>query len=293
MSGFSRPSFLLGSGAAALLAACGGDDDGAGPTTSAVDGDAPVLGAAFDRSALLVTGTVQRAPFLLFDAAGGLVPADQAPAELTFELVAESGPAPAAVTVARHGDDIERPYWPVTTTFESTGVHVARVDLDGTPLEFAVNVSEPDAIAVPQVGAALPSVPTPTTADALGAATICTQEPPCPLHAVSLDAALAEGRRVALLVSTPAFCQVAVCGPVLDLLVAAAPDHPDIAMIHLDVYPGGEAAAESLSPVVRDTLGLAYEPVLFVADASGTITSRLDNIYDGAELAEALGGVGA
>jgi hypothetical protein len=139
----------------------------------------------------------------------------------------------------------------------------------------------------------MPSAGTPTTANPLGVGTICTQDPPCPLHEVSLDAALAEGRPVALLVSTPAFCQVAICGPVLDLLVAAAPDHPDVALIHLEVYPGGQPDAESLSPVVSDTLGLAYEPALFVADATGTITSRLDNIYDGDELTEALGGASA
>jgi hypothetical protein len=59
-------------------------------------------------------------------------------------------------------------------------------------------------------------------------------------------------------------------------------------VIHLEVYPNGEPAAETLSPVVSEVLGLSYEPVLFVADAAGNVTSRLDNIYDGAELDAAL-----
>ena len=42
-----------------------------------------------------------------------------------------------------------------------------------------------------------------------------------------------------------------------------------------------------MSPLVTETFGLNYEPVLFVTTA-GTVTARLDNIYDGAELAEAL-----
>jgi hypothetical protein len=248
-----------------------------------------VLGAAFDVNNLLVVGVPQRAPVLLFERSGGLVPAEDAPDELTFEIEAESGAAPGSVTVARHGDDVGRPYWPITTTFEATGLHVVRSTVDGAPVELTLNVNPTDAVAVPQVGAPLPSAPTPTTADPLGAVTVCTQDPPCPLHEVSLDAALAAGQPVALLVSTPAFCQVAICGPVLDLLVAAAPDHPDIASIHLEVYPGGDASAESLSTVVSQTLGMSYEPALFVADAGGLLTSRLDNIYDGAELDAALG----
>jgi hypothetical protein len=55
------------------------------------------------------------------------------------------------------------------------------------------------------------------------------------------------------------------------------------------VYPNGTPTdADSLSPIVTDTLHLQYEPVLFVADATGTITARLDNIYDSAELDAAL-----
>ena len=297
MPGFSRRSFLLGTGAAALLAACGDDDGGsaatttAAPATSAATGSAPVLGVAFDRNNLLVAGVPQRAPFLLFDPSGGLLAIEDAPAELTIELTSEAGGPATSVAVSRHGDDIERAYWPLTTTFETTGIHVARTEVDGVPLEFTVNVSEAGAIAVPQVGAAMPSAATPTTADPLGVATMCTQDPPCPLHETSLDAALAAGRPVAVLASTPAFCQVAICGPVLDLLVAAAPAHPNVASIHLEVYPGGQPDAASLSPVVTETLGLQYEPALFVVDGGGTITARLDNIYDGAELEAALAAV--
>ena len=57
---------------------------------------------------------------------------------------------------------------------------------------------------------------------------ICTAEPRCPLHTTSLDAAVAAGGPVALLVSTPKFCQVAICGPVLDVLLTRVERHPGI-----------------------------------------------------------------
>ncbi len=290
----SRRTFLAGSGAAALLAACGGgDDDGAGPTTAppttgtattggAGEGDI-VLGATFDRNALLVAGIEQRAPFVLFERTGGLLPFDQAPPELVFDV------GGTEVTVTRHGQDVARAYYPLVTTFPEPATVPIRTRVEGLDLEYPVIVSDPGAILVPQVGQPLPPASTPTVADPLGVQTICTAEPACPWHDVSLDAALAEGRPVALLVSTPAYCQVAICGPVLDVLTSAAPSSPGVAVIHLEVYPNGEPTdATALSPLVTDPLHLTYEPVLFVADAAGLVTARLDNIYDGTELDAAL-----
>jgi hypothetical protein len=299
MPGLSRRTFLLGSAAASVVAACGGDDGEATPTTVAGTGSTSttaassvVLGATFDRNGLLVRGIPQRAPFVLFEPTGGLLPLDRAPAELTFEIESPGGSSLPSVAVARHGDDVDRAYYPLITTFEEAGLHAVRAEVDGQPVEYQVNVNDPAAVGVPQVGQPLPPVATPTTADPLGVAVLCTAEPPCPLHEVSLDTAIADGRPVALLVSTPAYCQVAICGPVLDVLVAAAPAHPDLAIIHLEVYPNGAPPAAPPTPVLADPLGLNFEPVLFVAGADGVLTARLDNIYDGAELGAALGSPG-
>lgn len=295
MLGLTRRSFLLGSGAAAALAACGGDDGGgdATPTTarqatSTTAAAGVVLGVTFDRNGLLVAGIEQRAPFLLFRPDGGLVPIDEAPEELTIEFTAESGSAPAPLAVARHGADVDRAYYPAVATFTATGLHTARITVGDDVLDYPFNVNDPADVAVPQVGEPLPAATTPTNADPLGVETICTADPPCPFHEVSLDAALTEGRPVALLVSTPAYCQVGICGPVLDLLIGAAPAHPDPAFIHLEVYPNGAPPAAPPSPLLAEPLGLSYEPVLFVADTAGALTARLDNIYDSVELDAAL-----
>jgi hypothetical protein len=294
----SRRGFLLGSGAAALLAACGDEDsptitpDATTTTTGGTGGDPGgiVLGEAFDRNGMLVAAIAQRAPFLLFEASGGLVPVEAAPAEIAFTAAVAGGETLAPVTVARGGDGIERPYYPLTVTFPSAGQWSVFADLgDGQILESVVQVN--DDVAVAQVGEPLPVAATPTTADPGGVTTLCTNDPPCPFHEISLDTARAEGRPVVVLVSTPAYCQVGICGPVLDLLIAEAPNHPDLTVVHIEVYPNG-APPEPPTPIVTDTLGLQYEPALFVADTAGTVTSRLDNIFDGPELAAALGTVG-
>lgn len=63
------------------------------------------------------------------------------------------------------------------------------------------------------------AVPTPTIADARGTNPICTRQPQCPFHNVSLDAALKERRPLVVLFATPARCQTDTCGPVLDVLL--------------------------------------------------------------------------
>ena len=90
---------------------------------------------------------------------------------------------------------------------------------------------------------------------------------------------------IVLLVSTPAFCQVAICGPVLDLLVErqAALEEQGLAVIHAEVYT--DDTAKATAPTV-DALGLTYEPALFLAAPDGTVTDRLDAIFDATELDE-------
>jgi hypothetical protein len=298
----SRRGFLLGSTAAAVLVACGDDGDDVdtggsagtdGGTGTTAGGDpALVLGEAFDRNGLLVAGIAQRAPFLLFEESGGLVAIADAPDEITFTASPESGD-PITGVAARRGDDVDRAYYPFVATFPAPGIWSIEAELgDGRILRSEVNVNAD--VAVAQVGEPLPAAPSPTTADPLGVTNLCTQDPPCPFHEVSLADAVTQGRPVAVLVSTPEYCQVGICGPVLQVLTDAAASRPDLTVIHVEVYTEGSPGDTGpASPLVVDTFQLAYEPVLFVADATGTVTARLDNIYDGPELAEALATAGA
>ena len=299
MSGLDRRRFLLGAGAV-LLAACsdGGDDEPAAgttsttpsPTTGAEGPEAIVLGTAFNRNTFLQAGIAQRATFVLFESSGGFVRVADAPAELTFEARSATDGSQAETTVARHGDDLDRPYYPASLTLPTAGVwEIATTLPDGTTLarEVQVNATVP----FPQLGDALPAVATPTTAADLGVGTICTRSPACPFHEVSLADALAAGRPTAVLVSTPAYCQVAICGPVLDLLIATDPG--ELAVVHIEAFPNGSGTDPgAASPILTDDFRLDFEPVLYAAGADGIITARLDSIYDATELAAALSSTG-
>ena len=146
-------------------------------------------------------------------------------------------------------------------------------------------MSDPADVAIPRVGAPLPPFDTPTVDDGRGVNPICTRDPACPLHDITLTQALREGKPVAYLIGTPAYCQTAVCGPVLDLLLKEQPNRPGMVMLHAEVYT--DDTIETVAPAVT-AYHLNFEPALFVADARGTIVARLDSIYDTKELTAAL-----
>lgn len=298
-SGVSRRTVLRGAAALGIVGAAGGlglaacgDDDGGGDTASDPT-DAPVtdlsLIAMLDAASSLAGGEAARVPLGLADVDGALV--SDGPATLAFSVQDEAGDEVAAVEAPRRDEGLTQAFYPVIFTPPAAGVFRLVTEVDGSSVEAVIQVSEVDDIAIPRVGEPLPAVATPTVTEARGVDPICTQEPACPLHEVDLAEALGAGP-VAVLVSTPAFCQTAICGPVLDLFVAAAEAHPDITFVHVEVYASATEVEEQglqapLAPAV-DEWGLPFEPCLFLVDGDGTLAERLDVIYDATELDDGL-----
>lgn len=292
----SRRSVLAGSAALAFLAACSSGKSNVSTGTSQLslepDGDSRVLIANFAYGGnYLISGAAQRMTFLI--GVGG-APTTDAPAELTFQLSLDGNDVGDPIVVAAHTDGVPVPYFPLRATFDTAGLWTASSEIDGAPATQTFQVSEPDQVALVQPGAAMRPAETPTVDDHRGVEPICTDSPECPLHTQTLTAALSTGKPVALLVGTPAYCQTGLCGPVLTLLVEEAPNHPDMQFVHAEVYTDaaavGDVSQATLAPII-DTYGLTFEPSLFVADSTGTIRTRLDNVYDRAELRDALASV--
>ncbi len=283
----SRRGLLLAGAGGLVAAACGQNGStGAGGTTTTTAASltlAPVF------SPQQPAAVEVRLPLALADAQGVLV--DDVPDRLSVRI----GPAPDGalgqpVVVERHDQGIPRAYFPLITTFAAPGNWRIAAEADGSPAEMVVAAMDRSQVpAVPVVGQPLISLPTPTVTDARGVEPICTATPPCPLHATSLDAAIggaAGNKAIALLVATPGLCQTAICGPVLDLLVARQPEFAEtVTMIHAEVYTD-DTAQETTETV--NAYGLAWEPSLFLALSDGTITNRLDYTYDERELDQGL-----
>jgi hypothetical protein len=159
---------------------------------------------------------------------------------------------------------------------EPVPTSVVAVTADGRAGSATIPVATAGSSALPAPGDAAPVVATPTEAAPLGAETICTQDPPCGMHGVSLDDALAEGRPVVLQFATPAYCQTAVCGPSVAVLdeVRQGGDWGDAVFIHCEIY--ADAGQTLLEPVTESGWGLPSEPWLYTIDASGEIVARSD-----------------
>lgn len=138
----------------------------------------------------------------------------------------------------------------------------------------ALKVVTPEESQVAAPGDQAVSVETPTPAADLGYEKLCTQDPPCGMHEISLADALAQGRPTVLLFATPAYCQTAVCGPAVGTVdeVRTGGDWGDTAWIHVEIYSD---AGQTLGEPVQ-SWELPTEPWLFTVGGDGVIADRLD-----------------
>ena len=219
---------------------------------------------------------------------GEVARGDEAP-ESVDVVVTHNGATLTSLTVPRHDEGIPTPYYPVVFTPPEPGDYEVKASFAEKATPF--KVAAPGDLTLLQVGQPMRPVVTPTSADARGVTPICTRSEPCPFHAVTLTDALAAAKPVALIVSTPGYCQTAICGPVLDLLVEAAGSIAGIDVIHNEVYANPDAVASldqaTPAPLV-EAYSMVFEPCLFVVDADGTLVRRLDTIYDRTELRAAI-----
>lgn len=289
--GISRRTVLAGGAALAFLTACSGGDDGdsadATPDDSTPGPDelTGTLLVLLPAQGVLITDGEQRVPVAVADAEG--VPVREGLEPRDFQIRTDTG-EPTVVTVEPHSDGVPTPYYPIRFTPAGAGIHEITVVDD--PGLNAVTLDIGDSTLIPIPGQALPVEHTPTPANARGVDPICTRDPACALHDVDLADALGAGP-VALVIATPEFCQTAICGPVLDLVIEALPDYPTITAIHAEVYAdplsGDDPRAGGLAPIT-DAFALSFEPTLYLMDATGTVVTRLDSVYDRVELREAL-----
>ncbi len=117
--------------------------------------------------------------------------------------------------------------------------------------------------------------------------------PDAALHSTSIAAALAAGKPLVVVVSTPVYCVSRFCGPITDSVAKLAERFGDrVAFVHLEVWKDFEkkvvnpAAAEWISP--RNGVGDTQEPWVFLIGADGIVKQRFDNVVGDAALEAAV-----
>ncbi len=301
---------IVGAGLAVFGPGCtsSADDGPAGAGSSAQSGRLELV-RLFSTDGVTAAGIEQRLPFGLLDN-GSVAVAETAivTARIMFgdrlvnevqvpsRLVAHDHPTDSPAEGHQHSD-IAR-YFPLRTTLPEPGIYDIIVMIGDEEVSVPVQAFDPADISVILPGAAFPALDTPTIAAPGAVEQICTKfDGPCAFHTRTVADVLAAAEPMAFLIASPAYCATAYCGPVLDVLIEAAPNFPSVVPVHLEVYENtnevnGNIADPDIRPMKEFAqLGLEFEPALFLVDRSGTLVERIDNIFDRSELEVALAAI--
>jgi hypothetical protein len=164
-------------------------------------------------------------------------------------------------------------------------------DADGnfSATNFQQGLRVADQKGIPAVGEPAPPVHTPTLDDVSDVSEIDTRVPPSTMHTDDLADVLGK-KPVVLLFATPALCQSRVCGPVVDVAEQVKAEYgDDVSFIHMEIYEDNQFDPKNpqLRPQVQ-AYGLFTEPWLFVIDADGNISTRIEGAFSVSELEDAL-----
>ncbi len=289
----SRRSLLRATGTtslAAVLAACAGSGDGTTEDPTQADDTATPSSEDISDQAIaavglgvpatltpivatfeVLTGPTGRIPF-------GVLGEDQQPLldrDVQLWVVRDGEVVTGPVTPLFYGEGLgQRGIYVADVELEEAGLFDAVVQVDGEAAGVAAfSARTPEQSTTYPPGTAFPVVATPTEEDPGALEDLCTREPQCSMHAVSLDEVLGTGP-VVLSVATPRFCQTAVCGPVIDVLedVRAELGRDDVTFVHAEVY---NDAGVTPTQVVNE-LQLPSEPWTWVIGADGVVVDRFD-----------------
>lgn len=296
----SRRQLLRGLGAlgaTGLLVACGGNgQNGGGDNGSQAGGTAdpssqpqdpreeireqlgiqkPLDLSVILPAGLFLSGPDRRVVFSLGTSPSDLVLDLDVTAHLVSDVGLEVAQGPLEATFHQEGLG-ERGVYLITTDIDEPGHYWLAAESPDHAAIGAITIYPADQVAVPDVGEDFPPAQTPTTEDPMGLEELCTRDPDCTMHDITLEQALSEGRPTVLTVATPAYCQTAICGPVVDIVEGLKEEtgREDIAWIHVEVFSD---AGNTPVPLVTETLSLPSEPWTFFIDEQGSLA----DFYEG------------
>ena len=232
-------------------------------------------------SALLLASDLYASPDpqrIVFALAEGPKYASGPPARLAYGQSRKLG-APVETVLHSRGLPKRRGIYTAEVALPQAGpwLGVVQVKKDGKRQNASLAFQVQDQPKAPVPGTPAPRAASPTVANPLGVDPICTRNPPCPLHDVSLDTAIGAGKPVAVMLATPALCQSRYCGPVLDDLLTLTDQYKDrITFVHVEIYTN--LSGNETTPTVQ-AWGIQTEPWLFGVDPTGNVVSRLDGAF--------------
>lgn len=311
--------FALAAGLAVALvsAACGGGSDDSGGEATTEVGALPTPGPG-GYAAVLTTNDLavgqSRVGFVIFK---GEVPVTDTPSFVRFfkigannqSTLVGSGPIPWASLGINGGEDHS-----THNETELTGLYYVNVPFDeagnwGIGISLGDKLDEKGEVRLaiqvqaksqaPGVGQKAISVDSLTLDDAPLKAIDTSPKPDEAFHKLSIADALASGKPSVIAFATPSFCQTRTCGPVMEIVGAAAKTFEGkVNFVHVEPYKlDSEGVLQFANGNQRQLIeagikwGLPTEPWVFVVDGKGTVVARFESVFALEELVFALQGV--
>lgn len=187
--------------------------------------------------------------------------------------------------------DYAVPYWVIYPEFPHPGqwgLHAEIVGDDGTTTTAQAVIEVAETPQTPAVGGSVPASQNRTIATEPDINKLTSaEEPVLALYQMTVAEALTSNRPSVIVFATPAFCQTAVCAPVVDSVAAAQAELGDQAnFIHLEIYKEFNPSLVLADEV--EEWRLSSEPWTFVLDTDGRVAARLGGPISPRELTAAL-----
>ena len=185
-----------------------------------------------------------------------------------------------------------RGIWVAQTSFGEAGTWGAQITLQRpgeAPKVARLNFEVRQKFSAPGYGDPAPRSRSLTERDVGGDPShICSNTPPCALHAVSIADALDQAQKPLVVVfATPALCTSQLCAPELDAVVQLHEAYADRAtFVHVEIYEypfDGQRVAKTVSE-----WSLPGEPFTFVVDRGGLVRDRFEGAAPTEEVEPAL-----
>ena len=289
------PGFLLAALCLLLLAACTSP-----PTATPTPTVAPTVVSLSLRTVLassdLSVGS-NRVVFALIDSNNAPVEASSATLSLAREQDAR---------IVQKGE-VEAGWssWPagpggvftVQIEFDQAGLWLAEVSptdgaAKGELARLVLRVAEESS--TPALGSQAPASQnrTASSVDSLEELTSDVEPDPA-LYSMTIAEALQTGKPLVVAFATPAFCTSATCGPQVDVVKELKESYREQAnFIHVEVFDNPHEMRDDFSKGVVSPIfeewGLPTEPWVFVIDAQGRVSAKLEGFASYEELEQAL-----
>jgi hypothetical protein len=182
--------------------------------------------------------------------------------------------------------------WVAPAEFPEAGGWGAQLTLEppnDTPKVARMNFDVRPKFSAPGYGDPAPRSVSPTDRDVNGDTShICSNVPPCALHAMTIADALMPGQKpLILLFATPALCTSATCAPELDAVQQLHSTYAEQAnFIHVEIYQYPFDAQRVAKTV--DEWHLPSDPWTFIVDKTGVVRDRFEGAAPIEELEPAL-----